>query len=269
MDLFGLKKRFNIKLRLQERRINEQLDIIRSSLDCPPDLLNEFLTQRSGYYQRAFEEEEPLVTVCIATYNRAQLVTERAISSVLNQSYKNIELIVVGDHCTDETPKLIKKIDDPRLVFVNLEERGQYPSHADLRWMVAGTKPMNHGLALAQGRFITHLDDDDRYAPDRIEKLLNFVQSNKLDLAWHPFESEGQDGQWSRAEALDFVHGQVTSSSVFYHHWFKRIPWDMNAYKLKEPGDWNRYRKFKYLEAAMKRYPESLLFHYKERNQKS
>ena len=56
----------------------------------------------------------------------------------------------------------------------------------------------------------------------------------------------------------------MTTSSVFYRSWFRKIEWDVNAHMLLEPGDWNRFRRFKYLQPLMFRYPEPLLRHYPE-----
>src|SRR5208283_840034 len=89
---------------------------------------------------------EPLVSVIIPTYNRSRLLIERAIPSVLAQSYKNFELIVVGDHCTDDTEQLVKKLDDNRVKFVNLPVGGKYPKKGYNRWLVAGCIPRNKGL---------------------------------------------------------------------------------------------------------------------------
>src|SRR4030042_6821688 len=67
--------------------------------------------------------ENPLISVCVPTYNRATLLVERAVSSVLSQTYKNLELIIVGDCCTDITAELLSQIDDPRLKFIHLSKR--------------------------------------------------------------------------------------------------------------------------------------------------
>jgi len=257
---------FRSRKLIQELRL--ELDTLKSRLDLPKELLDTFYSARNRPdYLSAYEKEEPLVTVCIATYNRSRLVTERSIPSVLNQTYRNIELLVIGDCCTDDTARLIEKIRDPRLQFINLPERGNYPEDPGYRWCVAGTVPMNHALLLAQGDFITHLDDDDEFAADRIEKLVTFIQQEKVDLVWHPFWRERPDGSWILKKAEEFAGGKVTTSSIFYHRWFAAIPWDIEAYRYREPGDWNRLRKFRYVGARIARYQEPLLRHYCERKQ--
>src|ERR1019366_2403929 len=122
----------------------------------------------------------------------------------------------------------------------------------------------NHALGLATGSFITHLDDDDEYLPGRITKLVRFLQETRTDLVWHPFWFEPAPGKWKLNEAKRFALGSVTTSSVLYHRWFARILWDLEAYRMREPGDWNRFRKFSYLGASLARFPEPFLRHYRE-----
>ena len=250
--------------------LRNELDTLKAKLEVPKDLYDRFYTDRNSEgYSSVFTKDKPLVTVCIATYNRGQLLVERSIASVLNQTYKNIELIVIGDCCIDDTVQRVGAISDPRLRFFNLPERGNYPENPLHRWCVAGTVPINHALMLAQGDFITHLDDDDEFVVDRIEKLVSFIQREKADLVWHPFWHERKNGKWALKKAIEFAGAQVTTSSIFYHRWFASLPWDIEAYRYQEPGDWNRLRKFKYLGARVARFPEPLLKHYLERNQRN
>jgi glycosyltransferase involved in cell wall biosynthesis len=229
---------------------------------------SQFRRQReTSEYQAAFDEPEPLVSICIATYNRAALLRDRSLRSCLNQTYRNIEIIVVGDACTDETEKVMAGVLDPRVRFVNLKERGKYPDDPRLRWMVAGTAPTNHALSIARGDFITHLDDDDEYPPERIEVLLQAVIQNRADLIYHPFRWETPDGGWRVNKARSFRFTSATTSSIFYHRYFANLPWDPHAYRYREPGDWNRLRKIRFLSKRIIRDPRILLSHYRERNQ--
>ena len=241
--------------------LRDKLDTLKSRREVPEELIEEF--HRWKVHSQI--PDYPLITVIVATYNRAGLLLERCIPSILNQTYENLELIVVGDGCTDETEKHMQIIKDPRLRFVNLPQRGRYPEDPRHRWMVAGTPAINKGLSMAKGDFITHLDDDDEYIPDRLEKLSRFATENECDFVWHPFWAEVGDGVWRVNRALRFTYAQVTTSSVFYRSWFKKIPWDTQAYLLNEPGDWNRLRKIRYFRPVSMRYPEPLLRHYRER----
>jgi glycosyltransferase involved in cell wall biosynthesis len=244
-------------------RTAAQLDALKASLEVPQEMVDEFFAWKSQNPIPA----HPLVTVIVATYNRSRLLTERCIPSILRQTYDHFELIIVGDCCTDDTEELVSQIKDPRLKFHNLPERGRYPPDPIQRWMVAGTAPVNKALSLAQGDFITHLDDDDEYRLDRLEKLVKFAIDKQCDFVWHPFWWEQDDG-WVLNQAVEIAHGQITNGAVLYRGWFAKVPWEIDAYRLMEPGDWNRYRRIKYIGPVAMRYREALLRHYQERSQR-
>jgi glycosyltransferase involved in cell wall biosynthesis len=225
--------------------------------------------RRSAEYQAVYDISAPLVTVCVATFNRSGLLTERCLKSLINQDYTNLQIVVVGDCCTDDTSERVAALKEPRIEFVNLSERGPYPSEPRKRWMVAGTYAVNHALALARGQFITHLDDDDEHAPNRVSTLLALMRETRADILWHPFDYECVPDEWHVNHAPKFAVNNVSTSSVFYHHWLRAVPWDINAWRYAEPGDWNRFRKIRYLGVHAVRSPERLLKHYRERNQAS
>lgn len=225
------------------------------------------LSRRSAEHQAAFDDPLPLVSLCIATYNRADLLRERALASALAQTYPNLEIIVVGDHCTDGTAAMMATVDDPRVTFVNLPSRGDYPADPRHRWMVAGSAAMNRGLELARGEFVTHLDDDDEHPPHRVETLLATAQAARADLVFHPFEWERSPSEWTINQAGRFAYAAVSTGSVFYHRSLAAIRWDLQAWRYAEPGDWNRFRRIRFLGPRVARCPEILLRHYKERSQ--
>lgn len=134
-------------------------------------------------YKYSDKNQTPLVTVCIPTYNRGHLLIERAVSSVLSQSYTNFELIVVGDHCTDQTEELLAEIKDPRLRFYNLPTRiKKYPHTVENHWLVGPVNPLNKAMELARGEWLARVDDDDTWSPDHIEKLLRFAQQEQHEF---------------------------------------------------------------------------------------
>jgi hypothetical protein len=218
-------------------------------------------------YYAAYELPEPLVTVCIATYNRAELLLKRAVRSILEQDYRNLQVVVVGDACTDDTEKRMAQVRDGRVTFFNLPERGKYPEDPHSRWMVAGSAAMNEGLRRAEGQFVTHLDDDDEHLPQRISTLLAEIRRARADLIYHPFWRELPDGSWRLVEAAGFQRRAVSTGSILYHRWFARVHWDLDAYRMGEPGDWNRLRKLSYLGASTVRCSAPLLRHFCERKQ--
>ncbi|MFC7193467.1 glycosyltransferase family 2 protein [Halosimplex aquaticum] len=99
----------------------------------------------------------PQVSVIIPTYNRATLV-KRAIQSVLNQTFKDFELIIVDDASDDETPEVIDSINDARLEYI----RHDLNRH--------GGAARNTGIKYASGKYIAFLDDDDEWYPTKLER---------------------------------------------------------------------------------------------------
>ena len=129
-------------------------------------------------YQSLYDQQDknPLVSVYIPTYNRANILMEKAVPSVLNQTYNNIELIIVGDCCTDDTEALVSEIKDERVKFYNLLNRGyRYPPTAENHWLAGPVVAANMGLNLVSGKWIARIDDDDIWTIDHIEILLKFA----------------------------------------------------------------------------------------------
>ena len=113
---------------------------------------------------------EPLVTVRIATAGRIELPMERALPSVLNQTYENVEVLVVGDGCGDNVATAVNRIADKRVRYLNLDKHDAYPARpSDRSRPVAGSLPMNHGIEHALGAWIAPCDDDDALTPDHVE----------------------------------------------------------------------------------------------------
>ncbi|HZU52741.1 MAG TPA: glycosyltransferase family 2 protein, partial [Holophagaceae bacterium] len=174
-DLDGLQRQISL--------MGEELDALRSRMDLGAAFAEAFQeARRQPAYEAAYADPDPLVSVCVATYNRGAKLTERCLPSLLKQTHRNLEILVVGDACTDDTEARVAALGDPRIRFENLAERGRYPEDPHRRWMVAGTVPINRALALASGRFVTHLDDDDAHAEDRIEKLLKLARATRADI---------------------------------------------------------------------------------------
>jgi len=108
----------------------------------------------------------PLVSVVIPTYNRADTLS-RTLDSVLEQTYRHIELIVVDDGSTDSTAEMIKKYND-QIQYSYQENAG--PSAA-----------RNRGIAEARGDLVTFLDSDDLWLPTKLETQVRLM--NQLDAS--------------------------------------------------------------------------------------
>lgn len=118
--------------------------------------------------------EKGLVSVIIPTYKRSDLL-QKAIDSVLNQTYRKIQLIVVndntiGDEYSQKLYKLIDNIQDDRLLFLEQEKH------------INGAAARNCGIRAAKGEFIAFLDDDDYWDANKLEVQLE--RFAKLDNSW-------------------------------------------------------------------------------------
>lgn len=107
---------------------------------------------------------KPLVSVVIPVYN-ANGFLSAAINSILNQTYKNLEIIIVDDGSTDETPKILKS-------FAKKDKRVKILTN-NKNLNIATS--LNRGIKLAKGNYIARMDADDISLPNRIEKQMEYL----------------------------------------------------------------------------------------------
>jgi|GEM_PF-6831483 len=112
---------------------------------------------------------QPLVSVVIPTFNVERYI-ERAIQSVLKQSWQECEIIIVDDCSTDDTVQVIKQFIDCNIkLYTNPKNYG--PSHS-----------RNKAISMAKGDWIALLDADDWFAPERLEILVKLAQEYDADI---------------------------------------------------------------------------------------
>lgn len=107
-------------------------------------------------------QRKPSVTVMIPIYNGERFI-ERTVMSVLNQTYQDLELICVIDGTKDASKDILSRIDDPRLIVLEKENRG-------------AVYRRNEGIRLAQGRYLWFLDHDDVLMPECIEAAVKRLE---------------------------------------------------------------------------------------------
>ena len=111
------------------------------------------------------------VSVVVPVYNSSQTIM-RCLNSVLNQSYLNLEVLVVDDCSTDNTSQIVKSIEDSRIIYVRLEKNSG----------VACAR--NKGISLASGEYLCFIDSDDFWKPDKIERQVDFMKKNHYSFTY-------------------------------------------------------------------------------------
>ena len=99
------------------------------------------------------------LSIIIPTYNRAYIIS-RAIQSVLNQTYRDFEVLVIDDGSTDNTSEIVKSFNDKRLRYIR---------HGENRGVAAAR---NTGIMSAEGKYIAFQDSDDEWFPEKLEKQM-------------------------------------------------------------------------------------------------
>lgn len=107
----------------------------------------------------------PVISVLMPVYNCEEFI-EASIKSILNQSFSNFEFIIIDDASNDNTLKIIKELNDPRIRLVEKTKNSGY------------SNSLNIGLKLAKGEFIARMDGDDISILNRFEKQLAFMKTH-------------------------------------------------------------------------------------------
>ena len=123
-----------------------------------------------------------MISVVLPSYNRAHILP-RAIESILGQTYKDIELIIVDDGSSDNTAEVVGSFSDSRIVYVRQENAGACAAR-------------NNGIAHARGDYIAFQDSDDIWHHDKLEKQLaargDYIAFQDSDDIWHHDKLEKQ-----------------------------------------------------------------------------
>ncbi|MCW5198721.1 glycosyltransferase, partial [Desulfobulbus sp. F3] len=165
-----------------------------------------------------------LISVIIPAYNHERFIGP-AIDSVLQQTHKNLELIVIDDGSKDATGKIAQSYTDSRLSYYHQENQDAYNT-------------INRGLGLAKGEYVAILNSDDIYTTDRLEKLLAVQQEtgaaclfsdvvpisdageefSDLNFGWNLWHKKNRDWYFQCKDLLTaFLKGNfmVTTSNLF------------------------------------------------------
>lgn len=156
--------------------------------------------------RREMKNDFGLISIIMATYN-AEKTIEQAISSVLNQTYPNFELLVVNDCSKDKTVEVVEKVAarDSRVRLIsNVKNSG-----------VSYTR--KHGLEEAKGSWIAILDSDDAWAPEKLEKQIVLQKRVNADLLFTGsafMDSDGQPIDWYLHAPAEVSYRQLLKQNV-------------------------------------------------------
>lgn len=162
----------------------------------------------------------PKVSVIMRTWNKAAYIAE-AIESVLNQNFKDFELIVVSDGCTDSTPKLmeyyLKK--DPRVKYFQKEHTG-----------IADTG--NYGISKSTGEIICQADSDDIQYPDKIDIAIEgLAKADFTYSGYHHCNVKGEPWQYVSPKpfTIENIKRNEACAGESISYW--RRVWDKTPYR--------------------------------------
>jgi len=183
----------------------------------------------------------PKISIIITSYNIQDFI-EASVKSIIEQTIKNIEIIIIDDSSTDNTPKLIKDLasKDDRIITVFMEKNS--PGGV--------ATPANIGLDLAKGDYIGFADGDDLYDKSMFEKLYNSAMAHNADMSlcgFMEFENETgiynkpYDPEWDTLAINSFLDIDNTDNN--------------KKFLLLSPVPWRKLYKRKFMEKNNLKFP--------------
>ena len=164
---------------------------------------------------------QPLVSIITPAYNSEKYIAE-AIESVLQQSYRNWEMIIVNDASIDNTAAVVQKYiaKDPRIKVIHNSQN------------LGVAKSRNIALEAAKGDYIAFLDSDDFWHKSKLQKQIEFMRANNLVLTYSAFITIKEDGSYnnSRIPPKEISYKDLlrsnhigTSTGVYDRNYFGKV----------------------------------------------
>ena len=152
-----------------------------------------------------------LVSVIIPVYN-AEKFLEDSINSVINQTYKNIEIILVDDGSDDGSASICKS-------FCEKDVRVKYFYKAN----GGASSSRNYGIEKAEGYYITFVDSDDKMICNCVERMVEATESTQSDLCVCGYEVLKAGGKMENPAPSDIISGQKNIANYFSKHFLKGV----------------------------------------------
>ena len=146
-----------------------------------------------------------LVSIIMPSYNTASFIAE-SIQSVLSQTYKEWELIIIDDFSSDSTDEVVKPyLDDERIKYIKNEKNS------------GAAVSRNRALREATGKWIAFLDSDDLWMPEKLERQIHFMEKNDYHFSYTNYaeiDTEGQrNGVWVTGPK------RITKTGMYNYCW--------------------------------------------------
>ena len=195
--------------------------------------------RRTEEYERAFTEDEPLITIIVSTYDNWPQLRERSLPSVLAQTYEHFECLIVGDAAPPEAAEAVRSFGDARLRYVNLPYRGPYPPDRRDAWLIYGTTPFNTALALGNGSWIGSVSDDDALRPAYIESLLALAKRDRAEVPYGQFRELAPGLPDRVVGTFPPTSGHWGIQCSLVHGGLRFLPLQPSDWLFGTPNDWS------------------------------
>jgi glycosyltransferase involved in cell wall biosynthesis len=168
-----------------------------------------------------------LVSAIIPTYHRNEILFSRALASVMRQTHRELEVLIVADGmdqaAMDDLMGRVRALqfEQPLIpLLVWNVERPTYPEDAGGLWSVQGWRARNHGLDKAHGEWVAPLDDDDEWTDDHVEVLLRAAIEKGVDFAYGKSVTPwGQEYGFWPPSGMNFTDGsQLYRNGMGYRY---------------------------------------------------
>lgn len=153
------------------------------------------------------QRPRPVISVLMPVYNAAGYLGD-AIDSILTQSYRDFELLIINDGSTDNSADLVEQKDDPRITLLHQPEN------------LGLIEALNRGLEVAEGEFIARMDADDISLPQRFEKQVAFLNAHPevgICGTWMEGFSQDSTAVWSTPLDHAAISARLLFESVLFH----------------------------------------------------
>jgi hypothetical protein len=210
---------------------------------------------------------DPLVSVRIPTWRGHETLVDRTLPSVLGGHYEHLEVVVCSDGPDPLARAAVEEVArrDPRVRFLELPERPVYPRAKINLHRIGGTAAANATIDAARGDFVCPLDHDDAFTYDHVSTLLGACERANADFAYGQSVCEVENGVWSMNGFEPLRHGGISHGSVMWSSRLAHMRYDADAWLLREPGDWNMFRRMAQAGSVPAYIRATVLVHFAER----